>query len=225
MIRPLSFSVLGLTLCLVLSACTAPKVSSSGSVSSQTSVPEQSISEVPSSTVLNPGCRNDLGYPMLMEEGSTATDFTAWQAEDIDGNQYNHDILKQSKVTVVAVWSSFCGSCVSDLTALQQLYEEYDRKDVNIVGIVASAKEADGSISQSEVNIVRQLQELTGAAFVQLLPSDDLIAIKLKDVDLVPETFFLDSHGNLLGESVYGGRTAEEFRALIDEALTQANHQ
>ena len=101
----------------------------------------------------------------------------------------------------------------------QQLYTEYDRADLNIIGIAASAQAEDGSISEGEVEIIRQIQEMTGAEFLQLLPSDDLIAIKLKDLGTVPESFLLDSAGNVVGGSLYGGRTAEEFRRMVDDGL------
>lgn len=128
-------------------------------------------------------------------------------------------MLAGSRLTLVSVWSTFCDSCVADMAALQQLYTEYDRADLNIIGIAASAQAEDGSISEGEVEIIRQIQEMTGAEFLQLLPSDDLIAIKLKDLGTVPESFLLDSAGNVVGGSLYGGRTAEEFRRMADDGL------
>ena len=166
-----------------------------------------------------PGCRADLPYPLKMSGESLATDFTHWAAKDLDGNVVTEEVLAGSRLTLVSVWSAFCDSCVADMAALQQLYTEYDRADLNIIGIAASAQAEDGSISEGEVEIIRQIQEMTGAEFLQLLPSDDLIAIKLKDLGTVPESFLLDSAGNVVGGSLYGGRTAEEFRRMVDDGL------
>lgn len=154
-----------------------------------------------------------------MSGESLATDFTHWAAKDLDGNVVTEEVLADSRLTLVSVWSTFCDSCVADMAALQQLYTEYDRADLNIIGIAASAQAEDGSISEGEVEIIQQIQEMTGAEFLQLLPSDDLIAIKLKDLGTVPESFLLDSAGNAVGGSLYGGRTAEEFRRMVDDGL------
>lgn len=166
-----------------------------------------------------PGCRADLPYPLKMSGESLATDFGHWAAKDLDGGVVTEKVLADSRLTLVSVWSTFCDSCVSDMAALQQVYAEYDRADLNVIGIAASAQAEDGSISEGEVEIIRQIQEMTGAEFLQLLPSDDLIAIKLKDLGTVPESFLLDSAGNVVGEPLYGGRTAEEFRRMVDDGL------
>ena len=166
-----------------------------------------------------PGCRVDLPYPLQMTGKSLATDFSRWSATDLDGNLVTEEVLAGSKLTLVGVWSSYCSSCVADLEAMQQLYETYPRDQLNVIGIVASSQNRDGTINEGEVEITRQLQEITGAQFLQLLPSDDLIQIKLKDLDRLPESFLLDSDGNLVGDSQVGQRSVEEFRELIDAAL------
>ena len=180
---------------------------------SSENIPPASVS------VPNPGCTNNLPYPLQMSGESTATDFTRWEATDLDGATVTQEILKGSRLTVVSAWSSWCGTCIRDLKALQKIYEAYSREDLNVIGIVASGQDREGKISQEEIAIVRQLQERTGAEFLQLMPSDDLIAIKLKDLGQVPEFFLLDAQGKSVGESLLGGQSVSQLTDWIESAF------
>ena len=62
---------------------------------------------------------------------------------------------------------------------------------------------------------------LTGADYLHLLPSTDLMVAKLQYVSAVPETIFVDSQGNQVGESYLGARSKDQWIAIIDELLTQ----
>lgn len=169
---------------------------------------------------INPGCRSTLPYPLKMSGTSTAVSFADWDAADIDGNPVDETLLASSRLTLVSAWSSYCGTCAEDLKTLQALYEQYSRQDLNVVGIVASAQDSNGDISEHEIAIVRELTEMAGAEFIQLLPSDDLIQIRLQYLKMLPETFLLDSQGNPVGEAWYGPLDLQELQETIDSTLS-----
>ena len=82
----------------------------------------------------------------------------------------------------------------------------------------------DGTLdraSMSQVELARQLVQQTGANYLHLLPSDDLIKAKLATVSSVPETIFVDSKGNLVGESYIGSRSGADWSQIIDTLLAQ----
>lgn len=211
---------------LTLGACTGKPDAAPGSAVTE-AAPEKAAPEVPDMEQAQPlavgkvipGCRSTLVTPLKMQGTSDAADFSRWSATDLDGNAVNQDLLKESRLTLVNVWATFCGGHVEDLEALQELYTGYPRADLNVVGIVASAQFPDGSINDDEIGYVKYLLEMTGADYPQLLPSDDLIQIRLKDLGIIPESFLLDSQGNLVGEAWIGSRTADELREMIDAAL------
>lgn len=195
------------------SAVTEPAPESAASVTEETGIGEVLPLEVGK---VVPGCRSTLVTPLKMRGTSTAVDFSRWTATDLDGNPVNQEILKGSKLTLVNVWATFCGGHVEDLEALEELYASYPRSDLNVVGIVASSQFPDGTTNDDEIGYVKYLLEMTGASYPQLLPSDDLIQIRLKDLGTIPESFLLDSQGNLVGEAWIGSRTADELREIID---------
>lgn len=215
-----------LSLCgLLLGAC-APGTEPAGAASSEPAAPASDSApalggpglEFETAKVV-PGCRNTLASPLKMTGASDAVDFSRWTAVDLDGGAVDQDLLKGSRLTLVNVWATFCGGHAEDLTALQSLYESYPREDLNIVGIVASAQTPDGAVNEDEIGYVKYLLEMTGAEYPQMLPSDDLIQIKLKDLGVIPESFLLDSAGNLVGEPWIGSRDVGELRQIVDAAL------
>lgn len=213
---------------LTLGACaakpdpgSAPESAVTEAVSERAAPEAAGLEEVQSFEVgkVVPGCRSTLVTPLKMQGTSTAADFSRWTATDLDGNAVSQELLKDSKLTLVNVWATFCGGHVEDLQAQREIYAAYPRADLNVVGIVASAQFPDGTINGDEIGYVKYLLEMTGADYPQLLPSDDLIQIRLKDLGTIPESFLLDSQGNLVGEAWIGSRTADELREVIDAAL------
>lgn len=93
---------------------------------------------------------------------------------------------------------------------------------VQIVGIVIDVLTSQG-ISDSQVDLAKDIVAQTSADYTHLLPSGDLIAAKLKDVSSVPETVFLDENGKQVGTSFLGARSAEEWRAVIDGLLKEVS--
>lgn len=148
--------------------------------------------------------------------------FGSFRASDIYGGARDESVFSDHKLTMVNIWTTFCGPCLDEMPELAALGREYEKSGVRIVGIVLDTLMPDGSISMSQVKRARELVEITGADYLHLLPSDDLISAKLADVNPVPETVFVDSSGNVVGRSYLGSRSGEEWTKIIDELLEDA---
>lgn len=168
-----------------------------------------------------PGCRSTLPFPLIMTGESEATDFASpWSAETLGGDPVTQEVLQQSQLTLVHAWGTYCVSCLRDLQELQKLYEMYPRNQLNILAAVASVKRADGSLDEGDIAISKQIVEEAKTGFTQLMPSDDLIQIRLHELNRIPEYFFLDRDGNIVGETLYGSHTAEELSEIVDGLLS-----
>ena len=89
---------------------------------------------------------------------------------------------------------------------------EYKDKGFQIVGIVADTFDYNGDIVQSQVDAAKEIVSKTGADYLHLLPSADLIEGKIKDVTGVPETIFVDSEGNQVGKSYLGAKSEDDWK-------------
>lgn len=150
--------------------------------------------------------------------GGVLSSFTA---QDLNGNQVDQSILADYQLTMVNIWATFCGPCLSEMPELGEIHAEYADKGVQVVGIVTDVLNQDGSFNEDQIATARDAVSLTGADYLHLLPSTDLVLAKLQYVSAVPETIFVDSQGNQVGESYLGARSKDQWIAIIDELLTQ----
>ncbi len=140
-------------------------------------------------------------------------------ATDLAGNEVTQSVFEGHPVTMVNVWATFCGPCLREMPDLGALHQEFSEQGFQILGIVTDVQAPDGSISQEQVDLAAQIAEETGASYLHLLPSEDLIACLLWQVSSVPTTIFVDETGALIGKGYLGSRDAAAWRSIIEEKL------
>lgn len=143
---------------------------------------------------------------------------SSFTATTLDGEEVNESIF-EGKITMVNIWATFCTPCIGEMPDLQKLHEEYADKDFQIVGICCDIYKAGDVYDENSINEAKKIVEDTGVKYLNLLPSDDLKAAKIDSVTSVPETFFVDENGNVLGESYIGSRSYESWAEIIDSVL------
>jgi thiol-disulfide isomerase/thioredoxin len=142
-------------------------------------------------------------------------------ATDLDGNPVDQSIFEGYDLTMVNIWATFCGPCLQEMPDLGVLNKEYQDRGFQIVGIVSDTLNQDGTISESQVEVAKEAVKTTGADYLHLLPSEDLIGLLLWQVTSVPTTIFVDKDGSLVGVGYLGSRDADAWREIIEEKLTQ----
>lgn len=206
-----SFGVI-FALLLFISACGG---ASGESVSSQSSaLPESSISESapgPASSEQEDtsGAASSQGVPeSLLGEFS---------AMDLDGNQVDQTVFEGRKLTMVNVWGTFCGPCISEMPDLGKLNETYQDQGFQLLGIVADVLDQEGNPSETQIATAKEIVEKTGAGYPHLIPSAGMLP-RLSEVVYIPTTFFLDENGDILG-SVVGAKDLESWSAIVEGLL------
>jgi len=165
-----------------------------------------------------------IDWPYETETGAweeKAGTLASFRATTLDGKPVDESIFADNQLTMINIWATFCGPCLREMPELGELSESYQNRGVQIVGIVADAGVPGADSFMSQVELARQLVQQTGANYLHLLPSDDLIKAKLATVSSVPETIFVDSKGNLVGESYIGSRSGADWSQIIDTLLAQ----
>ncbi len=143
---------------------------------------------------------------------------SSFTATTLDGKEVDESIF-EGKITMVNIWATFCGPCIREMPDLQKLHKAYKDKDFQIVGICCDIYKANGVYDEGMINEAKAIVEETGVRYLNLLPSDDLDEKKLNSVTSVPETFFVDEKGNLIGSSYIGSRSYEDWAVIIDSVL------
>lgn len=151
-------------------------------------------------------------------ENPTLQDFNG---VTLTGEAVTEEILAGHKVTMVNIWGTFCGPCISEMPDLGLLSKAYEEGEFQVIGLIADALENNG-VSQPVIDMAWEIIDATGADYMHLLPSYDLSVAKLSQVFSVPETIFLDAEGNLLTtESYFGAKSYDTWKEIVDSLLAQ----
>lgn len=132
------------------------------------------------------------------------------------GEPVDQSILADADVTMINVWTTFCGYCIDEMPILQKLSEEYKEQGLQIIGIVSDVEKANDPT-------VTDIVDTLGLTYPNLVSSDDLQAQMLQFIQSVPTTVFVDSDGNTIGKLQIGARDEEGWRAIIESTLESAD--
>ena len=135
--------------------------------------------------------------------------FPEFTAKTVSGEGISSDLFKDSKLTVVNVWGSWCGPCVQEIPELQKLYESMKDKDVNVIGLAQDAG--------TDLDAVKEIIDKNKVTYQNIVPegaTEDFVMSLMA----FPTTFFVDSDRNIVGV-IQGGRNLEAFTAAVEGVL------
>ncbi len=138
---------------------------------------------------------------------------------DINMEEFDESVFAPYKLTLVNVWATFCPPCLQEMPALGELYREYANRGLGIIGIVTDVFDRNERVFQANRNTANIIVEKTKANYPHLLLSEDLYNLRLKGSQVVPETFFVDSSGKIVGQTYYGAKTKAAWKKVIESTL------
>ncbi len=145
---------------------------------------------------------------------------SSFSTTDLEGNPVDESLLAQYDLTMVNVWTTYCGYCLKEMPDLGELAAEYEPKGVRILGLVTDVFNSDGSISESQMEAARQIVAQTKADYPHIIPSQELYGI-LASVSAVPTTFFVDSQGRQVGSAYAGAQDKDGWIDAIERTLLE----
>lgn len=164
----------------------------------------------------------------IQKETSSASEETAgglkpytppvsFEAVSTDGESISSDILKESRLTMVNVWATYCNPCLNEMPGLGALASEYDPADFQIIGIISDVMEDS---DETSIELVKSLIDETDAGYTHLFLNESLYDALLTDVTAVPSTFFIDSDNKIV-DTVVGAMDKEDWKEKIDGLLEE----
>ncbi len=144
--------------------------------------------------------------------------FGQFSAVDMNGNPINESVFSDKKLTMINVWATFCSPCIDEMPALARLNSAYG-EDFRIIGIPLDV--VDGKYIPVEKNIseAKRIISETGANYMHIVPSGSLFYLHLSEVQVVPETIFVDRNGKQIGDVYLGARSEKEWASIIEQLL------
>jgi len=127
--------------------------------------------------------------------------FPTFSTKNLEGETVTNSIFAQSEITMINFWATWCGPCVMEMPELAQMYEELGE---GMVGVLLDADDR-GAIDKA-----KQILTKAGADFPQLRPSREMSSL-INSIVAIPTTIFVDSNGNIVGQTVVGARSSGEY--------------
>lgn len=143
----------------------------------------------------------------------------SFNAKDINNKNITDAVFKDADLTMINIWGTFCGPCISEMPDLGKLNKEYGDKNFQIAGIVIDAVNRKGMPVQKTIDAAKQIVKQTGADYLHIVPDYMLINGILRDVYAVPTTIFVDKNGKQVGPVYTGSRSLAEWKTIVDGLL------
>lgn len=197
-----------LLLVLALTAC-----ASAETLPEASGAPEATEQPRPSS--------EELSAVKLALERTEEPSFSNFKSVALTGETVDQSIFAGHKLTMVNIWGTYCNPCIAEMPDLAELNKTYEEGEFQVVGMIVDMLNTDGSVHPMAVEAAWQIIDYTGADYMHLLPTDDIIMMKLQYLTAVPETVFVDSEGNILtSDTQYlGARDYEGWKEIVDGLL------
>ncbi|MBQ9062757.1 MAG: TlpA family protein disulfide reductase [Eubacterium sp.] len=151
----------------------------------------------------------------IAQENAAADSALSFETTDLEGNTVrSEDIFSENKITMVNIWGTFCGPCISEMPSLEELNGRLDEKDCGVIGIVCDVA---GPEDTGQIETAKEIIGTTGVTYQNLLPWDGFD--EALPAMFIPMTYFVNAEGQLTGEPSVGAKGADEYEALVDEIL------
>lgn len=152
--------------------------------------------------------------PEDSNEESVGGNLGSFSTEDLNGNAVTESVFRDYDITMVNIWATWCGACVSEMPELQKLYEQLP-ENVNLLSICTDGNE--------ESELAKKILEKKNVKFPALIANEDMNEAFVEKFPSLPTTIFVDKDGNIVGNSIAGvpGRNEEIVPAYL-EAINNA---
>lgn len=148
----------------------------------------------------------------------------AFQTTDIFGNSVTQEVFAQYDLTLVNVFATWCSPCVEEMPELEKLRQHYAEQGIRL-GVLAVVMDVN-TVSGTDEDALARAQALYSRAEAQfpfILPDAGNLNGRLVGIEAYPESFFVDSAGNLVSEPYVGANTLEGWMQIVEAELAALN--
>ena len=150
--------------------------------------------------------------PAELTEAGTGIHF---ETTDLDGNSIDSsDLFAGHSVTMINLWATWCGPCISELPDLEDLNQEISKKNCQIIGIVTDTNK------EAKITKAKEILAEKDVTYTNLASFDGLSELLPQDV--WPTSYFVDENGCLIGEPIVG-KKPEQYQEMLEVLLQPAS--
>lgn len=153
------------------------------------------------------------------QNGSTNGSLGVFSMQDLAGKSYTQEMFADYDLTMVNIFTTWCSPCINEIPDLQKLSESMKDQNVQVVGIILDGLDRFGKEDQEALEKAKLIAERTGASYPFLIPDQNYMNGRLVGIQAVPETFFVDKNGTIVGETYSGSHSLDEWTEIVKQTL------
>ena len=134
--------------------------------------------------------------------------FPSFSTENLSGDIVTEQVFAGKSVTMINIWGTYCGPCINEMPALQELNSQLP-DSAQILGIIVDVSTDD----KGNLQTARKIADGAGVTFDNVILNEEL-AWALSGVQFIPTTVFVDSDGRMVGEVIVGANTCAYINRL-----------
>lgn len=154
--------------------------------------------------------------------GGSVEDISNVVTKDINGKEFSKKDYENYDLTMVNVFATWCTACIKEIPDLVELQKEMKDKGVNVVGIVTDTVDEAGE-NKDAIAKAKTIQEKTKANYPFLMPDKTNFNGRLNGIQALPETFFIDKNGKIVGETYSGSHDFKDWKKIVEKELENLN--
>lgn len=154
--------------------------------------------------------------------GSDVEDLSNIATKDIEGNDFTSADFGDYDLTMVNVFATWCTPCIKEIPDLVELKDKMKDMNVNLVGIAIDTVD-DKGVNQNAVDLSKLIAEKTNVNYQFLMPDATNFNGRLNGIQAIPETFFVDKNGKIVGNTYVGARSLADWTKIVEEELANVN--
>jgi len=154
-----------------------------------------------------------------LQSGFVGPSLGEFTTRDLDGSEYTQEMFGDYDLTLVNIFATWCTPCVQEMPELEKLYQQMKDRNVNVVGFILDVLDEKGEIVQADLERAQELVEKTGVTYPVLLPDSGYLNGRLTGIEAIPETFFVDKDGNVVGGTYQGSGDLEDWLEVVEQEL------
>ena len=144
--------------------------------------------------------------------------FGEFTAADVFGEEFTEEYFAQNQLTLMNVMTTWCTACIEEIPHLNDLDRNMDNVGV-MVFVLDTYDVANDKSDEEKIELSQILAEKTGAEFPFIVPNEILMEGRLRGITSYPETFFVDSEGNIVGTTYIGAHDLDQWTDIVNGIL------
>lgn len=146
-------------------------------------------------------------------EDMTFHALSSFTAQTLDGGVFTQEDLAEKDITIMYVWTTFCGFCIDEMPELKEFAQSLP-ENVQLITYCG-----DGSYSQ---DLAKEILDKNGIDLVTIISGDGDFRKLDYELMYTPTAVFFNSKGEVVEEFLIGaGDLAERYGSTLEHALGQ----